>query len=303
MAKGKRKSNRRPVDPRRVAQAKQAKRLGLISKRAKVAGGKLSRAVEKKTEALRGLGLVSDFMATPRGIVKVAPPSNVAIKAKKSLVQAAQALDFNTLGNRIVAPSDQKSRVTRALKKGKLGGVKRLGPGQLEIVPLASLGITDFEGLRQRLLKGNFSGTVKNPDEFFNFYFYGTPSRNITGFRDDKELYEYLQRYRQIGDPDGEVDLSEEQDAFFNFELVKYQRDFNWHHERALLEDREGNPYQQSRRRKRQPKGRKHMPKTPEQLREYERQKKAKQRATYTPEKKKAEHAKRTERRRKNKKV
>ena len=250
MAKGKRKSNRKPVDKRLYAQAQQAKRLGLISKQAKTTGGKLSRGVIKKTETLKSQGLVSNFLITSQGkAVRYAPPQNVAVKAPKKLVNEAKAREYETVGNRIVVPADEKNRVTRQVRQGKLAGVQRVPNGQFEIIPLFPAGIKNLDELNRKLMNGDLD-RLKAPDELFNFRLNGAPSRQSAGFSSGIELAFYLQRYKIIEDED-EDDFAAK---FSDLELVRYSPSYSWRQEREIFVD--NYPYKRDRksRKRRKPK-------------------------------------------------
>lgn len=301
MAKSKRKSSRRPVDPATMLRAQQAKRLGLISKRAKTVKGKLSRGVIKKTEVLTGQGLLSSFIKVNGKMTRVTTPTNVPIKVPKGLLETAKLQGYETVGKSIIVPADEKSRVTRTVRQGKLAGIRRVPTGQIEAIPLKSIGVKNFDDLISRLRANDLEKNIKAPDERYNFNYFGNPSIDGEGFLTDRELLNYLMRYSQV-DPESDAEDVTREEAFFNFELVRYGPDVVWSRDKSVYAYETGMvPHPSSQRKPRKRKSRKMVKKvvSVEEAREKNRIAMAKKRAKWSPEKKKEDNRKRTERRRK----
>lgn len=235
MAKRRGSHTRRLVSPEKAAQAKWAKAHGLISKRAKT-GKTLSRSVEKKIDTLRDLQAVPQYeyregMKAPK---QASPPKRAAVKLKPAQAKAEKQAGYEIVsGHTFINPKDKRAK--EVVSKGGFAGVQQVTPGQyregpvgpervtpgyVESIRLATFGVSNYRDLHKALVKERLDGIAKNDDEVYSFVI-GIPTedgdvlefhpKGGRVFFDDKELADYLERYKWTDE------------KFRHFELVRMQ--------------------------------------------------------------------------------
>lgn len=177
MAKSKRAPSAAQRDKLAISLASILKKKGVISKQAKLHGGKyISRSVLKKVQQFQHL----------------ADDRYRVIKTKKEYVRKAKELDYQTVfGNKIVVPNEPE--FIKRVKRGDITGVKPLKGGFMSQVniPLTSDNIgeltmsDDLDALEE----------LRAPGEQFAFSFDGNMS--FQSFRSIETMKKYLQNYKQ----------------------------------------------------------------------------------------------------------
>lgn len=174
--------------------AKYLKKAGIISKQANLHSGKyISKKVLKKTR---------DYEQAYRMELK-------AHKASKSLVKKAREKGFLTIaGTKIIGPKTKT--FTKRLAEGLVTGVRPIKGGILEQVILAS-GPLNIHQTINKISQG--IDDLKAPNERFGFQIGnnigGSASGYYRGFKDTKEMLEFMQHYKfwdASADNEGEVE-------------------------------------------------------------------------------------------------
>lgn len=201
MAKSKRKPSSAQRNKSNIEKAKKLKAAGIISKQAKLHGGRfISKEVLRK---VREYGALTDV-------------GFKAIPVTKATAKAAQERGYQVVaGNKIIGPSTPAFR--NRLKKGELTGVKPLRGSYMEEVILPHT-VYDMHTLAAQLGQG--IDTLKMPGEYFAFKYHGRESYRI--FKNSSELLEYLLHYKGlIGALSSHKaeELQEEFEAFTLFRL------------------------------------------------------------------------------------
>lgn len=214
MKQGKRKSNRRPVSKERIRQASYAKQQGLLSKRAKLSGGKLSRPVNKKIEALLAARAVPTYEFRPgakRAVISE-PAIRKAMKVKPAQEKRAREAGLMVVNHRLIVP--KKGDYQRANREGLTAGYRPPSEESygVDTILLSPLGIRNFADLRKALLSGSMDRYVgkANDDRLFAFTIFGYHPRGGITFLDGQSLQEYLNKYQ----------WDDNEEAFQNFELM-----------------------------------------------------------------------------------
>jgi hypothetical protein len=211
MAKTKRKSRRIKRAPVLIKQAQWAKRHGLISKRAKLTGGRMSPSVFKKIENLSFARAVPTytFKQGMKNAVIDEKPVRKAVKVSKAQ-RAEYKLNGIPLFNGHALVSDTPENKA-AVSEGKTVGF-RPSPGfdetSVDVIVLADEGIENYRDLKKALRSGRLDKKYIKEKKLYAFtYFDHNPKRGMT-FLTGKELADYLERYQWT------------EDAFDAFELI-----------------------------------------------------------------------------------
>jgi len=198
MAKRKRPVSTSQRDKSAIAAAKYLKAQGLISKQAKLHGGKyISRAVLKKTRELEW-------------IVK---NNYKAVKAPREMIERARTGGQVVVRNRLIVPKGMNAE--RRIRMGALPGVIPVPGGQMFTVDLPYSTMSEF-------LVALYDGRVdalKQRQENFAFTYFGHMSQRA--FRDGKDLYQWLIKYDSITNPiTGDI-MSEMDQQYSHFRLYR----------------------------------------------------------------------------------
>jgi hypothetical protein len=213
MKHGKRKSNRRPVSKERIRQASYAKSHGLLSKRAKLGNGRLSRAVNKKLDVLSTAKAVPtyEFHEGQKRATIATPAERKGVKVTREQLARAKEAGLLTVGNKVIIP--RKGDYQKALDEGLTAGHRPAteDSGAVDTILLSPLGIRNFADLYRALNSGvidhKYLGDTKR---LYAFTIFGYHPRAGATFLDGPMLVDYLQKYQW--------DTNEE--AFQNFELL-----------------------------------------------------------------------------------
>ncbi len=204
MAKSKRKIYQTQRDKVAIDLAKRLKERGIISKQAKLHGGKF---------------ISRDVLAKVRAFQSSAQLGYKAHKVSRATAQAAKERGFQVVqGNRIVGPTDRK--FTNRLKTGMLTGVRPVKGGMLEEVILPHT-VFDMHSLVAQLESG--IDTLKMDDEQFAFTFHG--NKSLQAFRDSDHLLDYLRHYKSIFEPNGSLKAEDLQEEFKNLIILRLHRE------------------------------------------------------------------------------
>lgn len=210
MAKSKRKPSATQKDKYWIQVAKRLKENGIISKQAKLHGGKfISKEVLKKAKQFEHTALLN----------------YKTVKVSKSVAQAAKDRGFQVVaGNKIIGPKDPKFR--NRLKSGAITGVKPVKGGMMEEVILPHT-IYDMRTLMETLEDGGLD-SLKLTNEQFAFKYKGNES--YRAFMNGQQLLEHLRHYKGVNSAimsNKAEDLQEEFDAFTIFRLHPSFRGMN----------------------------------------------------------------------------
>lgn len=176
MAKVTRKVSASQQDKFSITIAKILKKKGVISKQAKLHGGKyISRSVLKK---------VREFQ-------HVAKDDYKAVKVPRALAKKAREEGYQVVGNRVIAPND-RSWIKR-LKNGILSGIKPVKGGHMAEVTIPFT-VDNVDSLINRLQTTTMDD-LKLEDELFAFSFFGNMS--FQAFHSTEQMRNYLEHYRQ----------------------------------------------------------------------------------------------------------
>jgi len=229
-----RRSNRKAVSKERIAQASYAKKHGLISKKAKLTGGMISRRIAKKLDTLEGFGAIPTFIyqAGMKRARIMDAPARALVKVKPKMRKTLKEQGFEIFGNQVLVPRDKRSgradkRYVDALTSGRAAGIKRFEAGgfgsrkpinndlprvaidTIEVIVLDNLGIKNYADLHRALILNEISREAKYDDEVYSFTFFGYHPRGVSEFFTDEELLAKLENYKWTDQ------------AFDNFELVR----------------------------------------------------------------------------------
>lgn len=175
MVKHRRKPSAAQRDKFSIGLAKILKRKGVISKQAKLHGGKyLSRSVLKKVREFQHVA--TDDYYRP---VKVSP----------KLAKQAREAGYQVTNSRIIAPNDN-AWIAR-IKRGILGGIQRVKGGHIESVEI-DFTAANIGELTHEIETTNLEN-LKLEDELFAFTFFGNMSHK--GFHSAEQMREYLKYY------------------------------------------------------------------------------------------------------------
>lgn len=174
MAKSRRKIYTTQRDKVAIALAKKLKERGILSKQAKLHGGKfISSGVLSKVREFQGSALANYKAHT----------------VSREVARAAKARGFQVVqGNKIVGPTN-RTFVNR-LKAGILTGVRPVKGGMMEQVILAP-SVYDMQSLISAV--GDGIDSLKMPDEQFAFTFHG--NKSLEAYRDSEHLLARLSHY------------------------------------------------------------------------------------------------------------
>lgn len=177
MAKNRRGPSAAQRDKLAVSLASILKKKGVISKRAKLRGGRyVSRAVLKK---------VQEFQHLADDRYKV-------VKVKKEYVKRAKELGYQTVfGNKIVVPNEPE--FIKRVRRGDITGVKPLKGGFMSEVRVPFTA----DNIGELTMSDDLSALeeLRAPGEQFAFSFEGAMS--FRAFRSVEDMRKYLQHYKQ----------------------------------------------------------------------------------------------------------
>jgi hypothetical protein len=178
MAKYKRKVYSTQRDKLAIDIAKKLKAAGIISKQAKLHGGRyISREV----------------LAKVREHQHAAALNYGTVKVSKEIARAAKERGYQVVqGNRIIGPKTPIFR--KRLQAGSLTGVKPIKGGYMEEITLPHT-IYDMRTLIEAL-GGDGINTLKQPGEMFAFKYKGAESYRT--FKNSKALMDYLLHYKGV---------------------------------------------------------------------------------------------------------
>lgn len=177
MAKNKRKPSAAQRDKYSIEIAKILKKKGILSKSAKLHGGRfISRGVLAKVKELQ-------FVAKP-DYRALTVPRSFAKRAKEEGYQVVQ-------GNKIIVPKDHD--FIKRIKSGMIGGVRPVKGGEMIEVTLPFTA-DNIQGLIGKLQRGDLED-LKLPNESLAFSFHGNMSRR--SFPTMARMREYLEHYKQ----------------------------------------------------------------------------------------------------------
>jgi hypothetical protein len=196
MAKGKRSGTRRLVSRERISQAKYAKQHGLISKRAKLGNGRLSRAVEKKIVKLNELGAVPEYELRPgaKSATQSRPVTAKPIKLTPKLRADAKAKGYDLFGGQIIAPNKERAAFVKAIANGRLAGSVEVAGESTFRVNLADKNVNNLSTLLEALNDGELDGVLG--DNVFSFTYRDYHPKNGATFYTAAELGAYLENYQ-----------------------------------------------------------------------------------------------------------
>lgn len=202
MAKHKRKPSSAQRDKLNIAVASYLKKVGIISKQAKLHGGHyISPTVLKKAK---------EYQAAAR-------LNYTTVKVDKATARAAKERGYQVVqGNRIIGPKTPTFR--NRLKAGKLTGVKPVRGGYMEEIQLPHT-IYDIRSLIEQLKEGGID-TLKMADEQFAFKYHGGTS--YRAFLNSQDLLNALMRYQDVAramESKKPEDLQEQFEAITLFRL------------------------------------------------------------------------------------
>lgn len=198
MAKRKRIPSQAQRDKSNIDVAKYLKKQGLISKQAKLHGGRyISRGVLKKVEALRW----------------VQQNNYQAVKTTRKNAQKAREEGLAVFGQRLIVPKDKRSK--KRIQQGIITGVRPVPGGSMYMVVLPYTSMLEFLAALQSGELDKF----KSPKEAFAFTIYGNQS--FKSFRNSQELYEWLMYYQNIVNPFTGLPLEHSDEILENFRLYR----------------------------------------------------------------------------------
>lgn len=203
MAKNKRRISATQRDKAVIDVAKKLKKAGILSKKANLHSGRyVSRGVLKKVIEKQHLAHLN----------------YQAVKVPKKLAQEAKERGFEVVaGNKIIGPRDGAFK--KRLLSGELTGVKPIKGGYMEEVVLPHT-VWDMRSLVAQLETG--IDTLKLPNEYFAFKFYGNES--YRAFPDTEDMLKYLRGYKSIFDLNGSLKPEELQEEFQNLVIFRLHR-------------------------------------------------------------------------------
>lgn len=203
MAKSKRKIPASQADKYWIKAASLLKKKGVISKQAKLHGGKyISRSVLKKAQEFHYV--LEDRYTTT--------------KVSKTLAKELKEKGFHIAqGNRVVTPNDIRYR--KALAAGQYAGVVPVKGGYMDKIILPH---TIYD-IKQLVEKGKPAlEALKLRDEDFIFKYRGYTS--YRSFRDTNQLLEYLLHYKGIDRALSDEDADRMQEEFEALEIYRLNR-------------------------------------------------------------------------------
>lgn len=233
MAKNKgKRPNRQKVSKERIAQASYAKAKGLLSKNAKLSGGRISSRVAKKITFLEELGAIPTYIfeAGMKRAHILDQPIRALVKVKPKLRKEMKSQGFEVFNSFALVPKDNKGRADKryveAINSGRPAGIKRLEPqGQgtsdkedqlqrvqvdtIEVIVLELFDIHNYAELFDALITKKLDEVAKYDDEVYAFTFFGYHPLGSRTFFDGPELAAYLEHYKWT------------EESFDNFELVR----------------------------------------------------------------------------------
>lgn len=183
MAKSRRKPSAAQQDKVAIEAAKILKKKGIISKQAKLHGGRfISRSVLAKSRELRHLAFTQMGHA----------PAYVAVKATKEQASRAREEGYQVVrGNRIVVPKEHD--MIRRIRRGELAGLVPVKGGFKSEITLPLTADTS-EDIMRYLQTGDLE-KHKLEHEMFMFTFHGSTSRRA--FNSTEQMRLYLEHYKQ----------------------------------------------------------------------------------------------------------
>ena len=252
MAKSKRKSSRRKASPERIRQAQYAKQHGLLSKRANLNGGRISRGVASKLAQLEDLRAVPTYELREgqRRASVLDKPKTHPVKLGRGMVREAKSRGYPVFNGHLV--SDHPKDAAKAIAEGRLAGaapapgpmpqgdgVRRVTKNRVERINLRREGINNFADLKEALAKHELEDRVKLPNEIYTFTlfdYHPNPTRTIESgsrgkkklfhsdamvvtsgvFYTDEELLEYMQAYQVFNEDEDDI-------GFREFELYRME--------------------------------------------------------------------------------
>ena len=202
MAQSKRKIYKTQRDKKAIAIAKKLKAEGVISKQAKLHGGRyISKEVLQK---------VKEYQA-------IARLNYTTIAVDKKTAKAAKERGYTVVqGNRIVGPKTPSFR--NRLKSGQLTGVKPVKGGYMEEVTLPHT-IYDM----QTLIEAGDIDTLKLDNEYFAFKYKGAESYRV--FQNTQLMLDYILGYKSVAAAIKTQKPEDLQEEFSNFTIMRLHAD------------------------------------------------------------------------------
>lgn len=210
MANKKRRIYSTQRNPEAIALAKRGKQLGIISKQAKLHGGKyISQRTLKKVKEYQG-AIRLGYRATP---------------VTKARAQEARLAGFQVVqGNRIIRPKG--ARWAKRVVEGPIAGVRQLSPIRyLEVVRLPYDTMTFHQFIQTAMQNPRIIDDLKLPDELWAFKLYGNSSYNV--FLSIKDVANQLTKYRNLdmGTVLGHIHAEDMDEKVQAFELIRVGED------------------------------------------------------------------------------
>ncbi len=161
-----------------ISIARDLKKKGIISKQAKLHGGKyISYNVLRKVNQFQHLQTHGNYRA---------------LKVTKDIARKAKEEGYQTIfGNRVIVPRDHD--FIKRVKRGELSGIKPVRGGFMSEVTIP-INAGNIQELISRLDKQTLD-QLKLPGEVFAFSFHGHMS--FRSFPDTKSFAQYLEHYKQ----------------------------------------------------------------------------------------------------------
>lgn len=182
--------------------AKYLKKIGALSPRTKLHGGKF---VSPKV------------LARVRELAYVEKKHYTTVKAPRAVAEKAKAAGYQVVrGNYIVTPRDRRYR--ESIARGEPSGVVPTRSGVVEVIELPH-DIIDMQTLVGRLEDGDLMEDLIAPGEMFAFKFFGHDS--YQPFPNSREFLDYLRHYKSVFSPTGQVKTEDLSEEFKNLVLIR----------------------------------------------------------------------------------